>query len=242
MTRARILVVDDHRTHQSNLKEYFEAHDMRAEVFGNGLDAARRLMEAHFDLIILNVGLPWLDGLSLCRMLRENGNGTPVLMVGVRRTIEDRVESLQAGADDYMIKPLSMREFGARVEAILRRAKTGAHFLRVGDLELDLLKCRAVRAGVPLHLSLIGLRLLIELMRRSPAVVTRQQLEAQGWGDEIPTADSLRTNIYLLRQAVDKPFKKALIHTRPGIGWALYDNDQTADGEPAEALEAPESV
>lgn len=200
-----ILIVDDNRDLLNNLREFFELQGFAAEGCDTGVDALERIRRGTFDLIVLDVGLPGVDGLSICRTLREEGFSVPVLMLSVRKTIDDRVAGLEKGADDYLAKPSSLRELKARVEALLRRTRSLQTTLRVGDLELDVAQHRVLRAGRMLKLTPMAERILIELMRASPAVVERRRLEERVWGGAVPNSDSLRANLYLLRQVVDKP-------------------------------------
>lgn len=216
-----LLIVDDNRDLLNNLREFFEMQGYAAEGCETGPDALDRIRRSTFDLIVLDVGLPGLDGLSLCRTLREEGLAVPVLMLSARKAIDDRVVGLENGADDYLVKPFSLRELKARVEALLRRARSLQTTLRVGDLELDLAQHRVLRAGRTLKLTPMAERLLAELMRASPSVVERRRLEERIWGGAVPNSDSLRANLYLLRQVVDKPFATPLIHTHAGIGWSI---------------------
>lgn len=216
-----ILIVDDNRDLQNNLREFFELQGFAAEGCDTGVDALDRIRRGTFDLIVLDVGLPGVDGLSICRTLREEGFGVPVLMLSARKTIDDRVAGLENGADDYLAKPFSLRELKARVEALLRRTRSLQTTLRVGDLELDVAQHRVLRAGKTLKLTPMAERILIELMRASPAVVERRHLEERVWGGAVPNSDSLRVNLYLLRQVVDKPFATPLIHTHAGVGWSI---------------------
>lgn len=141
-----------------------------------------------------------------------------------RDTIDDRVEGLTSGADDYLIKPFSLRELAARVEALLRRSGANpAGRLTAGPLSLDLKTLRVEREGRDIKLNPTCLQLLRELMQQSPGIVSRRRLEAVLWQGEPPASDSLRSNLYLLRQAVDKPFDHPLIHTHPGLGWSVAD-------------------
>lgn len=181
----RILVVDDNPDILANVRDFLSMKDGWApETASTGLEALERIDRSTFDLVILDVGLPDTDGMTLTRRLRASGFTAPILMLTARDTIDDRVEGLTSGADDYLIKPFSLRELAARVEA---------------------------------------LQLLRELMQQSPGIVSRRRLEAVLWQGEPPASDSLRSNLYLLRQAVDKPFDHPLIHTHPGLGWSVAD-------------------
>ena len=221
----RILVVDDNPDILANVKDFLTFHDgWIAETCHTGCDAIERLNPAQYDLLILDVGLPDIDGLTITRRLRESGHQLPILILTARDTIDDRVEGLRSGADDYLVKPFSLRELAARVEALLRRSGTGsAERLTVGPLTLDLKTLRVTRTSQDIRLNPMCLQLLRELMQRSPGVVGRNRLEAILWQGEAPASDSLRSNLYLLRQAVDKPFDRPLIHTHPGLGWSVSD-------------------
>ena len=164
--------------------------------------------------------MPGMDGVTFCRRLRERGVKIPILMLTANNSVAERIDGLRAGADDYLGKPFSFNEFEARVSAILRR--TAPEKLIVEDLVYDLSTHRATRAGNPLKIKGIAQRILEELMKASPEIVDRDHLTAAIWpDDDVPDADSLRANIYLLRQAVDKPFSTALIRTHTGAGWSI---------------------
>lgn len=168
------------------------------------------------------MGLPGTDGFTLCRHVRLQGVRTPIVMLTARDSIDDRVEGLSSGADDYVVKPFSLRELAARVEAHLRRSFGGnAARLTVGDLVFDVAAQRVTRGGTEIKLNPTGLKILKTLMLRSPNVVERGELEDILWQSSPPDSDSLRSNLYLVRQAVDKPFDQALIRTHPGLGWSI---------------------
>lgn len=222
----RILVVDDNPDILANVRDFLSMTDgWDTETCTTGRAALERLQTASFDLLILDIGLPDVDGVTITRQLRNTGNRLPILMLTARDTIDDRVEGLTSGADDYLVKPFSLRELAARVEALLRRSGLStADKLIVGPLTLDLKTLRVTRDGIDIRLNPTCLQLLRELMQKSPGVVGRLRLEAVLWQGEPPASDSLRSNLHLLRQAVDKPFERALIHTHPGLGWSIAEH------------------
>lgn len=220
---VKILVVDDNPDILANVCDFFEMKGWTVETATSGTGAAERIgPESPYDLIVLDVGLPGMDGFTLCRHLRLQGVRTPIVMLTARDSIDDRVEGLSGGADDYVVKPFSLRELAARVEAHLRRSFGGdAARLTVGDLVFDVAAQRVTRGGTEIKLNPTGLKILKTLMLRSPNVVERGELEEILWQSSPPDSDSLRSNLYLVRQAVDKPFDRALIRTHPGLGWSI---------------------
>lgn len=217
---TRLLIVDDDPDHCANLSDFCEEIGWETRTACSADDAERLLAAEAFSLMVLDVTMPGLDGVSYCRRLRARAEMIPVLMLTANTLTEERVEGLHAGADDYLGKPFSFAEFEARVCAVLRRAP--AEKLIVGDLVYDVRQRRAVRAGKPLRLRGLALRILEELMKASPNVVTRETLTAALWPEgDVPQADSLRANMHLLRGVVDRPFAGALIRTHPGVGWSI---------------------
>jgi len=179
----------------------------------------------HYDLIVLDIMLPGIDGYQVCKRLREDGhNEVPILMLTARDALDDRLQGLNVGADDYLIKPFALSELVARIEAILRRSQgSRKRQLKVADLLYDLDTLHVSRAGQPLKLNPIGLKLLALLMQKSPAVIRREALEEALWGDDCPDSDSLRSHIHQLRQVLDKPFPTPLLHTLHGVGYRLAE-------------------
>lgn len=219
-----VLLVDDNTDILCNVRDYLEMNGMAVETAINGKEALERMSQRSYAVCVLDIGLPDVDGLTVCKTLRANGDKTPILMLTARDSIDDRVTGLEVGADDYLIKPFSLRELNARVQALVRRAYGDSEMkLRVGDLTFDLSTTQVNRAGKPIKLNPTCLTILKELMIRSPAIVSRSRLEAQVWGGGAPDSDSLRANIYLLRQAIDKAFDKKLIHTHPGLGCSINE-------------------
>lgn len=220
---VRILAVDDNPDILSNVRDYLAMKDgWLVNTALNGSETLRKLSEDTYQLLILDIGLPDIDGIAITKHLRESGANIPILMLTARDTVDDRVDGLTSGADDYLVKPFSLRELAARVEALLRRAHGGeAETLAAGDLVFNLRTMRVTRAGTEIRLNPTCMQLLRELLQRSPGIVGRARLENLLWNGAPPTSDSLRSNLYLLRQAVDKPFEKPLIHTHPGLGWSV---------------------
>lgn len=173
----RILVVDDNPDILANVRDFLSMKDGWApETASTGLEALERIDRSTFDLVILDVGLPDTDGMTLTRRLRASGFTAPILMLTARDTIDDRVEGLTSGADDYLIKPFSLRELAARVEALLRRSGANpAGRLTAGPLSLDLKTLRVEREGRDIRLNPTCLQLLRELMQQSPGIVSRRR-------------------------------------------------------------------
>lgn len=225
-----ILLVEDNRSLSEMVGEYLESRGFGVDYAGDGLDGYRLAAENSYDVIVLDLMLPRLDGLELCRRLRnEAKKATPVLMLTARDTLSDKVNGLDAGADDYLVKPFAIQELEARVRALIRRERrqVSAEVLKISDLVLDTASLRATRAGQELTLSPIGLRLLTILMRESPRVVSRRDIEREIWGDGLPDSDTLRSHLYNLRKVVDRPFDKQLLHTVQTAGYRIADLDQT---------------
>ena len=219
----RILIVEDNIDIAENIGDYLEIQGHVTDFAMDGISGLHLALTQNFDAIILDVMLPGMDGLTFCRKLREEAeNVIPVLMLTARDTLSDKLEGFDAGADDYLIKPFELEELSARLQALIRRSEhTKKKILRVGDLELDLGKRQVQREGRAIELNRACLKILVLLMKASPNVVTRQEIEHALWRDMPPGSDVLRSHIYSLRQAIDKPYKYPLIKTVHGIGYKL---------------------
>lgn len=223
-----VLLVEDNRSLSEMVGEYLESRGFGVDYAGDGVDGLRLASENSYDVIVLDLMLPRLDGIEVCRRLRaEAKKSTPVLMLTARDTLGDKVSGLEAGADDYLIKPFAIQELEARLRALIRRERrqVSAEVLKVDDLVLDVGSLRVTRGGQEILLSPIGLRLLTILMRESPRVVTRRDIEREIWGDGLPDSDTLRSHLYNLRKAIDRPFKKQLLHTVQTAGYRIADLD-----------------
>tara|TARA_R110002072_G_scaffold25517_1_gene85509 strand:- start:79763 stop:80434 length:672 start_codon:yes stop_codon:yes gene_type:complete len=222
-------VIEDNRDILANVLDYLQLKGFSVDCAQDGLSGLHLASTGHYDLIVLDIMLPGIDGYQVCKRLREDGrNEVPILMLTARDALDDRLQGLQAGADDYLIKPFALSELVARIEAILRRSQgSRKRQLKVADLVYDLDTLHVSRAGQPLKLNPLGLKLLAVLMQKSPAVVRREALEDALWGDDCPDSDSLRSHIHQLRQVLDKPFACPLLHTLHGVGYRLAE--QTDD-------------
>ncbi len=225
----RILVVEDNRDILANVLDYLALKGYSVDCAQDGLSGLHLAATEHYDLIVLDIMLPGMDGYQLCKRLREDARrDTPIIMLTARDALDDRLQGLNAGADDYLLKPFALSELVARIEAILRRSQgSRKRQLQVGELVYDLDTLHISRGGQALKLNPLGLKLLAVLMQKSPAVVRREALEEALWGDDCPDSDSLRSHIHQLRQVLDKPFAKPLLHTVHGIGYRLAE---TANG------------
>jgi DNA-binding response OmpR family regulator len=225
--QGAILVVEDHRDIAESILDFLEQRGFSVDYAPDGVTGLHLAVSNRYDVIVLDVMLPGLDGVSLCRKLREQARrATPVLMLTARDTLDDKIAGLDAGADDYLVKPFEIRELEARVRALLRRQRgaLAREIYTVGDLVLDTSTLQVTRAGQSLTLTPIGLKMLTVLMRASPAVVSRQQLEREVWGDLLPDSDTLRSHLYNLRKVIDKPFDRPLLHTLASAGYRICDD------------------
>ena len=219
-----ILVVEDNPDLAANIVDYLAGQGHLVDAAGDGIVGLRLACEQEFDVILLDLMLPGIDGITLCRRLREEAcKSTPIMMLTARDPPDDKVLGLGAGADDYLVKPFAMREVAARIQALVRRARATMvrGELRVADLCLDTATLRASRGGRDISLPPTPLRLLEALMRASPRVLTREELERVVWHDAPPDSDALRSHLHLLRSAIDKPFAVPLLQTLRGIGWQI---------------------
>ena len=228
MRSIRILIVEDNPDLAENISDFFESQGHLLDFAMDGIGGLHLALTEEYDVIILDIMLPRMDGLTFCRKLREaDGKRTPVLMLTARDTLSDKLEGFEAGADDYLVKPFELEELAARIHALVRRSDPWeSMILQVADLEVDIGKRQAHRAGRPIELNRVCMKILTILMQASPNVVPRKELTHVLWGDMPPDSDALRTHIYTLRQAIDKNFKNHLIHTVHGVGYKLVDPDE----------------
>jgi DNA-binding response OmpR family regulator len=220
---SRLLFIEDNAALLQNLYDYFEGRGYQLDSARDGLSGLHLATDGDYDLIVLDLALPRMDGLELCRRLRMDGQvNMPILMLTARDAVEQRVAGLQAGADDYLIKPFALAELHARIEALLRRSRLpAAALLRYADVSLDIDNASAQRDGHTLTLTPIEFKLLGALLRAAPRLVRRSELEHPLWSDEPPDSDALRTHMHSLRRVLDRPFDIQLIETVRGLGYRI---------------------
>lgn len=219
----RVLIIEDNEDMAANVGDYLEARGDVVDFAYDGLGGLHLAVTQTYDAIVLDLGLPGMDGLSVCRRLREDArSAVPILMLTARDTLDDTLEGFDAGTDDYLVKPFALQELAVRLDALKRRAHPpAANRMQVADLELDPGTREIWRAGRRVELNPIGFTILKTLMEASPKVVSRAELEAAVWGDLIPESDALRSHIYAIRRAVDRDFDVSLMHTLRGVGYRL---------------------
>jgi len=219
---VHILVVEDDPRIASFVKQGLEESGYTVAVAHDGEDGFLDARLNNYDLVVLDVMLPTLDGLEVARRLRAAGKATPILMLTARDTERDKIAGLDVGADDYLTKPFSFGEFLARVRALLRRdSLLRSSVMRVGDLELDTAARRVSRAGRDIALSAREYALLEYLIHHAGRVVTREQLAEHVWSDAEVESNVIDVYVRYVRQKVDAPFDGPLIHTVRGVGYTL---------------------
>ena len=226
-TSHKLLVVDDDPALSRTLRRALAIEGYEVECAEDGGEALQRLSAGTFDAVLLDVAMPRLDGLTVCRRMRERRDRTPVLMLTARDAIGDRVAGLDAGADDYLVKPFALDELNARVRALLRRSapENGeGERLTYLDLELDVASARARRGDRPLELTRTEQRLLELLLRNPDQVLPRDMIYERVWGHDISaTSNSLDVYVGYLRRKTEEGGEPRLIHTVRGVGFRLTD-------------------
>ncbi len=221
----RVLVVEDERKTASFLRKALQAEGFAVDVCHNGDDGLAAARATPFDALVLDIMLPGRDGLSLLRQLREHHHATPVLLLSARGEVNERVEGLNAGADDYLPKPFVIAELVARVRALVRRGgDSKSPVLRVADLTLDTVTREARRGGAAIELTAREYRLLEFLMRSAGRICGRMAILEKVWDyDFDPGSNLVDVNIMRLREKIDAGFEPKLLHPVRGIGYVMKE-------------------
>ncbi len=225
----KILIIEDNQDLATNICNFLEACDHTVDFAIDGISGLHLALNSDFDLLILDINLPRLDGLELCRKLRAEAiRKIPILMLSARDTIENKLEGYEAGCDDYLVKPFSLKELEAKVTAIHRLSYRYQHeeILKVADLEYQPGPRVLLRGKKKISLKPTTLRILIELMRASHRVISRTELEQKIWKESPPDTDALRVHIYAIRSAIDRGSNNKLLHTIHGIGYRLAPQNE----------------
>ncbi len=225
----KVLVIEDHLDIAENIGDYLSAQGHIVDFAMDGISGMHLALTQDFDVIVLDLMLPGMDGITLCQRYRQEAeNQTPILMLTARDTLDDKLVGFKSGADDYLVKPFALEELTARIMALAKRGQnTDKATLIVDDLELDLGTMKVTREGTPIELNRSCLSILQILMKAFPNVVKRQDLETALWGDQPPGSDSLRSHLYLLRSKIDKPFSTPILETIHGIGYKLVGKTES---------------
>ncbi len=223
-----ILLIEDEHNIASNIGDFMSVKGHICDFAYHGEMGLQLALDNYYDLIILDLNLPGLDGLEICRQLREKSERhIPILMLTARDSLDDKVTGFSTGADDYLTKPFQLQELEVRCFALSRRHLLQTlHTLTLGPLTIDRKRKNAARNGKVLELHSKGLQILTILAEAYPQVVSRSQLTQQLWGDEPTESDAMRSHIYQLRSAVDKPFSYPIIKTVHGVGFVLDIKDE----------------
>lgn len=223
----RVLVIEDHQDIAASVYDYLEELGYTMDAAADGITGLHLAVTNEYDCIVLDLGLPGIDGLALCRRLRLDAKKpTPVLMLTARDSLDQKLEGFDAGADDYLVKPFALQELAARVKVLAARTtRLPSEKLQVADLTLDTERHEVRRAGCRIELNPTTFRLLSFMMHNAHRVLSRKELEYAIWRDDPPDSDALRTHLSNLRNTVDKPFKQNLIRTVRSFGYQLTDQD-----------------
>ena len=221
---AAVLLVEDHQELAKTVISYLEMGEFIVDYAADGLSALHLASVNQYDVIVLDVMLPGLNGFDVCKKLRRDARlSTPIIMLTARDQLNDKLEGFDSGADDYLIKPFDLAELEARLNSIIRRVRGEMELpvYTISDLTFDTQTKQVKRAGKTIKLSPTCMRILQVLMRDSPKMISRAALERELWGDMLPDSDTLRSHLYNLRKAIDKPFKEQLMETIPGVGFRI---------------------
>lgn len=217
----RVLVIEDQHDIAASIWDFLERRGHEVDHCADGISGLARALQGDVDVIVLDLGLPRLDGLDLCRRLRQAGHGVPVLMLTARDTLDDKLRGFSEGADDYLVKPFAMRELEARIRAVQRRGQPVDAARAFGGLSYDPHTMTAEREGQHIPLTRLQGSLLACLLQDAPRIVPHARLIDTAWGRQGGDIASLQTQVYELRALVDKPFAQPLIRSVRGVGYRL---------------------
>ena len=216
------LLVEDNVSLAQTVIAYFDLEGINCDYASNGSQGLELALLNDYQVILLDINLPRINGLEVCEMIRKQGVDIPVMMLTARDSLEDKLAGFDAGTDDYLVKPFELSELVARVKALFKRRSLHSMKLEVGPLVMDLSLKTVCREGQKLKLTPTCWKLLEILMRESPNLVSREKMQNTIWNEsDLPESDVLKVHLYKLRQQVDKPFSIKLIQTVSSHGVAI---------------------
>lgn len=221
----KVLIVDDNHNIAETIADYLELEGMTIDCAYHGEAALNLVKENHYDVIIMDIMMPKLDGINAVKKLREElFCNTPILFLTAKDQLEDKIAAFKAGGDDYLLKPFAMEELCLRLYALSNRGpRQDIGELKFADITINTRTDEVKRAETEIKLSRIQLKILKLLMRQAPSIVSRQEVIESIWGDETPSSDALRSHIYGLRNALDKGFETSRLETIHGQGYRIKD-------------------
>lgn len=225
--RYNVLIVEDNVALNGQVSDFLSERNMTLDHAFDGKTALNLIQQIRYDVIILDLNLPDTDGLILCQKIKQITEVIPpILMLTARDSLTDKLTGFEAGADDYLTKPFALAEVYARCMALCKRHQLHkAKRITIGDLSMDVNERKVSRSGVNIALSNTDFTILKLLLEAFPNALSKRQISEKIWGDDVPDSDVLRSHIYTLRNAVDKPFADAMIKTVHGIGFKLVTQD-----------------
>lgn len=220
-----VLLVEDDIDLATTIVDYLDIEDIECDHASNGIMGLNLIQSNQYQMIILDVNMPKMDGLTMCKTLREQGKDIPVLMLTARDSLDNKLEGFAAGSDDYLVKPFAMKELVARVQVLAKRKSGEAKRLTLANLNLDLAKRSADVEGQILKLSPIAFKLLETLVRNAPQPVTRSAIMQAIWGEEQPDSNSLKVHVHHLRKQLEATTHQVTLETIPSVGFAITANE-----------------
>ncbi len=225
-TPLKILVIEDNEDLAGNITDYLNLQGHVVDYATDGVTGLHLAMTLPLDIIILDIMLPRIDGLTLCRRFRQQAERqVPLIMLTARDTLDDKLDGFSAGADDYLVKPFALRELEARIKALTKRYEGPSTTLTIGSLRVDTGTREAHRADRKIPLNRSCFEILVLLMRAYPNMVSRENLEEKLWGDFLPGSDALRSHIYTIRKELDSG-SSSMIETIRGVGYRMVSDGQ----------------
>lgn len=218
-----ILLVEDDYDLASTVVDYFSMMSISCDHTNNGISALQLIDNNLYQCVILDINIPRLNGIDVCKQLRDKGKDIPILMLTAKDQLDDKLLGFDAGTDDYLVKPFELKELTARIKALSKRKSGQVNKLQFADLNLDIESKQAYRGTHSIKLSPIAFKLLETLMRASPNPVSRESLIQTVWGDDSPDSNSLKVHMHNLRKQINLPSSPKLIHTITGFGFAIKE-------------------